>query len=667
MPLPPLVLDDLDWRRLTDAARVRIPALSAGQWTLHAPVDPGVTLIELYAWLLDQRVYWMDHVPEALFRAAVAILGEHMQPTRAARTVLALSRAGAATDVAAGTPLEIARAVAGPVFTTTEGVQLLRVLGVGVAATPAGGGGVVDRTHDLQQGRQVRLFGVDGAAGEARIVLRLAAAPVGATRPFSLFLDVLAPPQVAPQWSPDAADVSPPAALTWWYSRAGGQAPARFAAADVDDGTRGLRRAGIVRLHVPADWAPEAVDADGIGRYTLLLRTAAATFTVPPAVRAIVPDAVLARHERIVRLRLRVTGWLPLPGQSIALDASVAPPVADRVRLHVRELDGAWHRWSVVDDFARCGPADRVFRLDRARRRIEFGDGLTGRIPRPDPGVAANASNVSIAVAVGGGPEGNVGSGLAWTGVASPGADVRATALVDALGGVDAETVDVARGRIAGLLDRVERAVTSADHETVAKATAGIAIARAHAAVGFHPGHPCLAVPGTLTVFVVPWAPRGADIDMDERVDAPWPDPGALAAVRAHLDRARMVGTEVWVCPPRYRKVRLAVRVLGDPGDAAAARERVTTALRRFLDPLEGGDDAQGWPFGDPVRPSVMMREAMTALREGEVDAVAIGLDGAAPEEDCKEVRIGPHDLVVLADVTVSFAADTRARTGGLR
>ena len=667
MPLPPLVLDDLDWRQLTDAARVRIPALSAGQWTLHAPVDPGVTLIELYAWLLDQRMYWVDHVPEPLFRAAVAILGEHMQPTRAARTVIALSRGGPATDVPAGTTLEIARAAAGPVFATTAGIQLLGVLGVGVAATPAGSGAAVDRTHDLLQGREVRLFGADGAAGEARVVLRMPAAPAGATRPFALFLDVLAPPQVAPQWSPDAADVAPPAALTWWYSRAGGQAPGQFDAADVDDGTRGLRRAGVVRLRVPADWAPEVVEAGGIGRYALLLRTAAATFTYPPAVRAIVPDAAIARHERIVRVRLRVTGWLPLPGQSITLDASVAPPVADRVRLHVRELDGAWHRWMVVDDFACCGPADRVFRVDRARRRIEFGDGLTGRIPRPDPGVAANASNVSIAVAVGGGPEGDVGSGLAWTGVATASADVRGTALVDATGGADAETVDAARGRIAGLLDRVERAVTSADHETVARATAGIAIARAHAAVGFHPAHPCAAVPGTLTVFVVPWAPRGEDVDPDERVDAPWPDPGALAAVRAHLDHARMVGTEVWVSPPRYRPVRLAVRVLGDPGDVVAARDRIATALRRFLDPLEGGDDGQGWPFGDPVRPSVMMREAMGALREGEVDAVAIGLDGAAPSEDCKEVRIGPHDLPVLADVTVSFAADTRARPGGLR
>jgi len=51
----------------------------------------------------------------------------------------------------------------------------------------------------------------------------------------------------------------------------------------------------------------------------------------------------------------------------------------------------------------------------------------------------------------------------------------------------------------------------------------------------------------------VPWAPRGADIDASERVAAPTPDPGALRATRARLESSRMVGTQVWVCPPRYR------------------------------------------------------------------------------------------------------------------
>lgn len=665
MPLDPLILDDLDWRQLTDAARQRIPALSAGRWTLHAPVDPGITLVELFAWLLDQRVYAIDRVPEPLFRAMVELLGARMQPVGVARSVMALERSGPRTEIAAGATLDIARADAGPIFAAHEGIQLLDAARVELFTRRAGTW--VDHTHDLREQRSVALLGADGGAGEARIVLWLRALPAAATRSCALFLDLDTPSKVLPEWHPEATEVPPPAQLTWWYSRGPAVPPQPFPAGAVRDGTRGLRRAGIVRFAMPNDWGPDGNAIGGLTPYALFLRTHSATFSFPPSVRRIVADAAVAEHRRIVRERLRLTDWLPLPGQSITLDASSAPPIPNAVRVHVREIDGQWHRWRPVVDFARSGPTDRVFRVDRERRRICFGDGLNGRIPRPDATVPASSSNAHIAVAVGGGTDGNVGAGLPWVGERTTDADVRATTLASAVGGAEAESIDQARVRIAGLLDRVDRAVTVADHVTLAQATPGVAIARAHAAVGFHPAFPCMAVPGAITVFVVPWAPRGDDVDPSERVAAPMPDPGALAAARAQLDRARIVGTQVFVCPPRYRTVRLAVRILADPVDPSIVRMRVDQALRRFLDPLIGGDDREGWPFGDPLRPSALMREATAAIDAGGVDQVAIGLDGAPPTESCEEVAIGPNDLPALTDVVVTFAAEPRGSSGGLR
>ena len=66
MTLQSLQLDDLNWRTMVDAIRGRIAAASDEAWTLHAAVDPGVTLLELFAYLLEQRVYWLDQVPDAL-------------------------------------------------------------------------------------------------------------------------------------------------------------------------------------------------------------------------------------------------------------------------------------------------------------------------------------------------------------------------------------------------------------------------------------------------------------------------------------------------------------------------------------------------------------------------------------------------------------------------
>ncbi|HJZ80216.1 MAG TPA: hypothetical protein VKD91_07715, partial [Pyrinomonadaceae bacterium] len=154
-------------------------------------------------------------------------------------------------------------------------------------------------------------------------------------------------------------------------------------------------------------------------------------------------------------------------------------------------------------------------------------------------------------------------------------------------------------------------------------------------------------------------------------IPAPVPDPGALAAVRARLEAARLVAEEVFVLAPRYVKVSLHVTVESDSPEPIKLREQITERLREFLDPLIGGDDRRGWPFGEPLRPSVLLREAQRALDDaGEAVAVAIKLvDSDAPAEDCDEVRISENDLVALADVNVSFrrTAAAMSSAGGLR
>jgi hypothetical protein len=84
-------LDDLTWEDLRLLAQRRIPAASGGRWTHHAPVDPGVTLLELFAFLLEQQVFVLDQVPDALLHGVLRLLGEAPRPTVAARIVLTAS------------------------------------------------------------------------------------------------------------------------------------------------------------------------------------------------------------------------------------------------------------------------------------------------------------------------------------------------------------------------------------------------------------------------------------------------------------------------------------------------------------------------------------------------------------------------------------------------
>src|SRR5262249_54439832 len=147
----------------------------------------------------------------------------------------------------------------------------------------------------------------------------------------------------------------------------------------------------------------------------------------------------------------------------------------------------------------------------------------------------------------------------------------------------------------------------------------------------------------------------------------PQPDPGALSEVSARLDRSRLVATEIYVRGPQYRHVVLKVSLSGDPREPLAIQSQVTRRLRRFLDPLKGGEDGEGWPFGEPLRPSALLREVQDAIgRDAEATAVQVVLDGKNPPNDCTDVEIGAHHLPQLDAVVVALQRVVPSR-GGIR
>src|SRR5262245_59815011 len=92
MTMPAPKLDDLTWADMVVAIRRPIAAESDRAATLHAPADPGIALLELFAYLLEQRLYWLDQVPDSLVVAMLRLLG--LDPPRSAvpaATVLRLS------------------------------------------------------------------------------------------------------------------------------------------------------------------------------------------------------------------------------------------------------------------------------------------------------------------------------------------------------------------------------------------------------------------------------------------------------------------------------------------------------------------------------------------------------------------------------------------------
>ncbi len=87
MTLPEIQLDDRRFQDLVSEARQRIHR-ACPEWTEHNVSDPGITLIELFAWMTEMTIYRLNRVPDKLHVALLELLGVKLDGPSAARTSL---------------------------------------------------------------------------------------------------------------------------------------------------------------------------------------------------------------------------------------------------------------------------------------------------------------------------------------------------------------------------------------------------------------------------------------------------------------------------------------------------------------------------------------------------------------------------------------------------
>ncbi len=137
---------------------------------------------------------------------------------------------------------------------------------------------------------------------------------------------------------------------------------------------------------------------------------------------------------------------------------------------------------------------------------------------------------------------------------------------------------------------------------------------------------------GSVTVAVVP----AADVVASTKL---------LAAVKRRLEDRKLVGTRIIVRPAAYTAVDLKVRLVARPKSLAQETVSETDRLvRRFFDPLAGGQDGTGWPFGRPVSVYELYRIIESVPGVDHVEAVEMNGD-----PDLHEVPI--EDLPIIGSL----------------
>src|SRR6476620_838121 len=99
MPIPNPILDERSYQQLRDELVLRIPVY-APEWTDHNASDPGITLVELFAFLGENLLFRFNQIPETTRLSYLKLLRIPMRAAVPARTMVMLERidSGAGSD-----------------------------------------------------------------------------------------------------------------------------------------------------------------------------------------------------------------------------------------------------------------------------------------------------------------------------------------------------------------------------------------------------------------------------------------------------------------------------------------------------------------------------------------------------------------------------------------
>jgi predicted phage baseplate assembly protein len=605
-------LDDRSFQDLVSEARTRV-AERCPEWTEHNVSDPGITLIETFAWMTEMLTYRLNRLPERVHLALLDLLDIKLRPPVAASADLRFTLADAvsgAVAIPAHTTEVAAKSLSSAVFRVVKDFTIapVRLEALAIQRRETGRILTVGTTDGIAtpSGTEEAAFSTPPQSGDAlylgfrepldRLVMRI---EVDATQARGVGIRPSDPP------------------LSWLVS--GSAAKAEAAGREVhgnagwvetellEDTTGGFNLEGrLITLQMP-----ERTVATNIAGQTLHWICCLVTketrkglpsprYTQPPRIHSISarPVGALLRAEAATIDRYEVLGESDgTSGQTFVLRHAPALELGDDDTLQVREPDADpddWVTWDQTDAFDRSEPTDRHFRFDPALGEVELGPAIRDPVDGWKQHGAVPVKGAQLRMTRyrhGGGVRGTLDAGEIEQLLNPISGVVEVTNPEPTNAGEDVETLAAARLRTAEELRTRYRAVTTEDYEYLAERSPRVARARC-----LDPAEPRSAI----RVFILP------DVDL-ERLAGPlamdWlvPSDDLLHDVGRYLDARRIVGTSVHVMPVPLRAVTVAVEVEADRlADADRIERAVKQALYRFINPYVGGQ-GRGWRFGAPL------------------------------------------------------------------
>jgi predicted phage baseplate assembly protein len=665
------------WPSLVDATRevvfqelcARIKSYTP-DWTNQRASDAGIAVAHLFSEEMEPVLQRLNELPENCFIQFLGAGGVTPFPPTAAEALVQFTVSTGATQ------------------------SLYLPQGFQMGAPPAGGGtmvifetnddlyaapGQIQEMYAFENGLYRAIdptsttvpfqpFGANPRPGVA-FFIGLSAAPSVLVGPqISLGIQVQGPAgQPPPVSTGGSAPLPTPLAplLQWEILDGGSYQPAEVAS----DGTDGLTQSGVVTLRLPAEWNP-AIPAgapDSTPLLWLRLQILYGAYPQTPTLLCVLLNTVLAiavqtYSDEALTPVPNTNGAVMTLSQSPVLPGSLVLQVDDTTDISYSSPSQTSAAnssspggiptaaiWTEVDDLSEFGPTAQVYELDPATGQVTFGDGTNGMAVPP-----GFRNVVALTYQVGGGSGGAVGAGQITNLVNSVPFLSGVTNPFAATGGTDAETTAQVLARGPQEIRARGRSVAPADYEVLALHATGALVARAHAVPGFHPSFPGTLIPGVVCVFVIP-PERGST--------PPIPDDGSLLAVSSYLSgQLAPAGVEVVAAAPVYHSVRVEVSVVIETfvsrGDTVNS---IIAQINSYLDPITGGDDGTGWPFGGTLSYVSLVRQLLSLVNGVTAVSTLVYVVDGVRGANCTDFPISANSLVwpAIHEVIVTAGASS--------
>jgi hypothetical protein len=622
----------LDFDALLAIARSRLPGL-APQWTDYNYHDPGITLIELLAWIADSQIYSLgrNRLDERL--AMARLLGRPARGAVPAAGMLFPRPAGeGAYRIEAGTRLTPASACA----PRLESVRAVTILPLELASvTTVSSAGTVD--HTSANARARASFAPFGEPPAADVALHI----------------VLRKPQAAPPVA-----IRGPILLSIGFEMKGGDSIGAASLGEIEafygsfetrldrklDTSREMQRSGAMVFRLPR----ARRDADS---HEIILRPRAPTALMPRVLR-IAPNALPVVQRASFRVgQFRGTGR---GGQKIAIEPAslfesdevgegriwrMIEPRRKSARVWVGN-GPALQRWR-EHDFEQSGPKSRHFslseRTDGSRIEIGFGNGVNGRNPPLD-------EPMEVALQLSCGRGGNVETSLEWL---LAGRRTRWVNSGPIGGGRDSEDDGAALSAVREMLASQRVLATSRQIlDAVARLPESYGVERAWVEEGWEAGRRRPAAPATRTLLVVR---RGTATET----------PAWRQAIARRLRPRIPIAERLVVASPAYKRFGVRVEVRATVGrQAATIVESVRRELTRRY--AVAGRDGQ-WPQGRHVDATAI--SGWIRKLEGVAGVISVTLlDQAARPLEGDHIVIGRGEMPQLIEPPEVIVRTDRVR-----